>query len=140
MIRVLTHPETEKKCTLYLVDQTLTIQTGNRKTEKRYTSAMEAKRTFEKKEWAKLKEGYVFKELVPKQGEVRFHQYIDRAYTGCLSMVDLEGMIAVYKHLDFSSDLLEVFDWEGNHKESIELPKIYKKAEGVDCGRRSFRI
>lgn len=122
MIRQLKHKETGKTYTLYLEDKLLTTQTGSRKTEKKFGSKLEAVRATEKKEWEKLKKGFVFTGLQVEAGEAYFHQYIGRAYTGCLSMVDLDNKIGVYRHQNFDADLLDVFDFDGNFKETIQLP------------------
>jgi len=123
MIRTLIHKDTGESYTITLDQTTLITQSEAQKTELKLSSPLEGTRTFEKKEWEQLKKGFVYSIPEAQQGKPRLHQFIQRAYTGCLSMVDLKDKIGVYRHQNFDNDILDLFQCDGTYLKALTLPK-----------------
>lgn len=115
--------ETGKSFTISLKGKMVVTKTGNRTNEKPYASKDKAEMEFQKMKWEKLKKGFVFCTDQSKKGEARFHQFIGKEYTGCLSLVEMNGIVGVYKHNDFNKSLLQLFKMEGELVDTLELPK-----------------
>ena len=66
-------------------------------TEKEFENDREAFFYFEKKEWEMLKKGFLMKQPEASAGEPMLHYFMGSGYTGCLSLVNLGDLFAVYE-------------------------------------------
>ena len=123
MIRELVNEDTGKSFIISLKGKTVCTKSGNRENDILYDSESKALETFHKKKWEKLKKGFIFKTEELQKGKARFHKFISKEYTGCLSIVNIEGNVGVYKHNDFKKEHLQIFSSNGTFIETIELNK-----------------
>jgi WD40 repeat protein len=97
-------------------------------TEKEFENDREAFFYFEKKEWEMLKKGFLMKQPEASEGEPMLHYFMGSGYTGCLSLVNLGDLFAVYElkgdKNNYKYDALQFIDLNGNLKKSLDLPKV----------------